>query len=233
MPEDSSEGCVSYGQNDIMEEDEKMQEVLNQFVNSHEQTYEEFLNTFTHLSRETKDLRGRTPDGLLVENIAPTAPLSHRNTTPTSSPPPEEDQIVIDAGRLVGGCNLDDRPLSGMFKVDNFFEADTFEADGEMDQKTAGPQLLPGEAEDDVTSYIPSFARQTELQFRTLPAVHLPSQEVQEVQRDDVEPFCLDQDFDYDRVVLTPKYTEDEMKTKTEMPLLVVPSAMDSTTNGT
>ncbi|XP_069479447.1 intraflagellar transport-associated protein isoform X2 [Ambystoma mexicanum] len=137
MPEDSSEGCVSYGQNDIMEEDEKMQEVLNQFVNSHEQTYEEFLNTFTHLSRETKDLRGRTPDGLLVENIAPTAPLSHRNTTPTSSPPPEEDQIVIDAGRLVGGCNLDDRPLSGMFKVDNFFEADTFEADGEMDQKTA------------------------------------------------------------------------------------------------
>lgn len=35
---------------ETMDEDQIMKEVLDKFVNCHEQTYEEFLSTFTHLS---------------------------------------------------------------------------------------------------------------------------------------------------------------------------------------
>jgi hypothetical protein len=35
----------------IMDEDKLIEEVLDKFVNCHEQTYEEFLSTFTHLSK--------------------------------------------------------------------------------------------------------------------------------------------------------------------------------------
>lgn len=34
-----------------MDEDQMIEEVLDKFVNCHEQTYEEFLSTFTHLSK--------------------------------------------------------------------------------------------------------------------------------------------------------------------------------------
>lgn len=36
---------------EIMNEDRLTEEVLDKFVNCHEQTYEEFLSTFTHLSK--------------------------------------------------------------------------------------------------------------------------------------------------------------------------------------
>lgn len=36
---------------EIMDEDRIIEDVLDKFVNSHEQTYEEFLSTFTHLSK--------------------------------------------------------------------------------------------------------------------------------------------------------------------------------------
>lgn len=36
---------------EIMDEDRLVEEVLDRFVNCHEQTYEEFLSTFTHLSK--------------------------------------------------------------------------------------------------------------------------------------------------------------------------------------
>ena len=36
---------------EIMEEDQIIEEVLDKFVNCHEQTYGEFLSTFTHLSK--------------------------------------------------------------------------------------------------------------------------------------------------------------------------------------
>lgn len=36
---------------EIMDEDQIIEEVLDKFVNCHEQTYEEFLSTFTQLSK--------------------------------------------------------------------------------------------------------------------------------------------------------------------------------------
>uniref|UniRef100_F1MNY3 Intraflagellar transport associated protein n=1 Tax=Bos taurus TaxID=9913 RepID=F1MNY3_BOVIN len=37
---------------EMMDEDRLIEEVLDKFVNCHEQTYEEFLRTFTHLSKD-------------------------------------------------------------------------------------------------------------------------------------------------------------------------------------
>ncbi|XP_070329262.1 intraflagellar transport-associated protein isoform X4 [Odocoileus virginianus] len=39
---------------EMMDEDRLIEEVLDKFVNCHEQTYEEFLRTFTHLSKGAK-----------------------------------------------------------------------------------------------------------------------------------------------------------------------------------
>lgn len=36
---------------EIMDEDRMIEDVLDRFVNCHEQTYEEFLSTFSHLSK--------------------------------------------------------------------------------------------------------------------------------------------------------------------------------------
>ena len=36
---------------ETMDEDQLIEEVLDKFVNCHEQTYEEFLSSFTHLSK--------------------------------------------------------------------------------------------------------------------------------------------------------------------------------------
>lgn len=42
--------CLHIGIGD-MDEDQMIEEVLDKFVSCHEQTYEEFLSTFTHLSK--------------------------------------------------------------------------------------------------------------------------------------------------------------------------------------
>ncbi|XP_069077919.1 intraflagellar transport-associated protein [Pleurodeles waltl] len=227
MPEGSTEGYLACHQNAIMEEDKKIQEVLDQFLSSHEQTYKEFLNGFTHLSTDTENLSGWTSDSFLLENSGSSAPQSctskvsemkkglSDSTTMTTLQPTDEEQILIDADRRVGGCNLDDLSLAGRLKVDNFFTVDTDEADEEMAQMI-GAELLPGEAEDEVKCYVPSITRRTQLQLRTLPETHRSNQKTEESTRDDVEPFCLDQNFDYDSVVLTPKYTKAEMKTMAE-----------------
>ncbi|XP_078540464.1 intraflagellar transport-associated protein [Lissotriton helveticus] len=227
MPEDITEAYLACGRNDTMEEDKNIQEVLDQFLNSHEQTYEEFLDSFTHLTKDTKNLSGRTSDGLLLKNTGASGPQScasnvfearkglSDSTTVTTPLPTDEDQILINGDRRVGACNLDDLSLAGRLKVDNFFATDSGEADEEMLQMM-GPELLPGEAEDEVKCYVPSITRRTQLQLRTLPETHRCDQKTAEVTRDDVEPFSLDQHFDYDSVVLTPKYTKAEMKAMAE-----------------
>lgn len=198
-----------------MEEDKNIQEVLDQFLNSHEQTYEEFLDSFTHLSEDTKNLSGRTSDGLML-NTGSSGPQTcaskvsearkelSDSTTGTMLQPTDEDQRVC-------ACNVDDLSLAGRLKVDNFVAANSGEADEEMVQMI-GAELLPGEAEDEVKCYVPSITRRTQLQLRTLPETHRSDQKTEEITRDDVEPFSLDQTFDYDSVALTPKYTTAEMK---------------------
>uniref|UniRef100_A0A8C4FHH3 Intraflagellar transport associated protein n=1 Tax=Catagonus wagneri TaxID=51154 RepID=A0A8C4FHH3_9CETA len=114
---------------ETMDEDRLIEEVLNKFVNCHEQTYEEFLSTFTHLS---KDLG-----------------------------------------------------------------------------------LLPGEVEQDestsVPSYIPSAAQPLAPGVKPRPTGKGADQQREEIIGDEVQPFSLDEDFDYEAVMLTPRFTPAEI----------------------
>uniref|UniRef100_A0A7N5K7P5 Intraflagellar transport associated protein n=1 Tax=Ailuropoda melanoleuca TaxID=9646 RepID=A0A7N5K7P5_AILME len=120
---------------DIMDEDQLIEEVLDKFVNCHEQTYEEFLSTFTHLS---KDLL-----------------------------------------------------------------------------------LLPGAVEEDiftcVPSYIPSVAQPFAPGVKPAPAERGADKQTEEILGDEVQPFSLDEEFDYDAVMLTPKFTPAEIDAITEL----------------
>ncbi|XP_073760848.1 intraflagellar transport-associated protein isoform X6 [Callorhinus ursinus] len=120
---------------EIMDEDQLIEEVLDKFVNCHEQTYEEFLSTFTHLSKDSL--------------------------------------------------------------------------------------LLPGEVEEDlctrVPSYIPSVAQPFASGFKPGPAVGGGDKQTEETLGDEVQPFSLDEEFDYDVVTLTPKFTPAELDVITEL----------------
>ncbi|XP_008580612.1 PREDICTED: uncharacterized protein C11orf74 homolog isoform X2 [Galeopterus variegatus] len=120
---------------EIMDEDRLIEEVLDKFVNCHEQTYEEFLGTFTHLS---KDLL-----------------------------------------------------------------------------------LLPGEVEQDVStsvpSYFPSVGQPLAPEMKPKPAVKGMNKPMEEIPGDEVQPFSLDEEFDYDNVALTPKFTAAEIETIKEL----------------
>uniref|UniRef100_UPI003101116C intraflagellar transport-associated protein isoform 3 n=1 Tax=Rattus norvegicus TaxID=10116 RepID=UPI003101116C len=150
---------------EIMSEDQLMKEVLDKFVNCHEQTYEEFLSTFTHLSKEDNVAKGGAHGMNLSENTLTAEKWNHkiesnghhfRNRTiflHDSSECSEEDQIVIDEGQKVGSSFQGDMTRAGKVKILG----------------------------------------------------------------DEVQPFFLDEDFDYDNVTLTPKFTAGEIATIQEL----------------
>ncbi|XP_042547441.1 intraflagellar transport-associated protein isoform X2 [Dipodomys spectabilis] len=118
----------------IMDEDQLFEEVLDKFINCHEQTYEEFLSTFTHLSKDR--------------------------------------------------------------------------------------MLLPGEVEQELSTYVPSYTpvdRPPINEEKLKPTVKRTMEQVSEILGDEVQPFSLDEEFDYDNVTLTPKYTPEDIDTIKEL----------------
>lgn len=210
-----------------MDKDPLMEEVLDKFINSHEQTYEEFLSTFTHLSKEDI-MTKRGALGLAASNTFMSVEFTHKNephdhclghtstSLRTSSQCLEEEQIVLDEGQKVGNFFQGDLNRAGRVKVDNFLDLEDLDADEDTPQMSRDLLLLPGEADEDISSTVPSY----------LPSVHQPlTAEVkpkptikgkepnEEVLGDEVQPFSLDEDFDYDNVTLTPKFTSAEIET--------------------
>uniref|UniRef100_A0A2K6EYG0 Intraflagellar transport associated protein n=1 Tax=Propithecus coquereli TaxID=379532 RepID=A0A2K6EYG0_PROCO len=120
---------------EIMDEDRLIEEVLDKFVNCHEQTYEQFLSTFTHL---LKDLL-----------------------------------------------------------------------------------LLPGEVEQEVSTSMPSCNPSVDqpltLAVKPKPTVKGTEKQMEEILGDEVQPFSLDEEFDYDNVILTPKFSLAEIETIKEL----------------
>ncbi|XP_049635856.1 intraflagellar transport-associated protein isoform X2 [Suncus etruscus] len=120
---------------EMMDEDRSVEDVLDKFVSCHEQTYEEFLSTFTHL---LKDL-----------------------------------------------------------------------------------MLLPGEVEQDLCMSMPSYTPSTTWPpapgIKPQPTVRSAHQQMEEVFGDEVQPFSLNEEFDYDSVVLTPKFTPEELQAIQEL----------------
>ncbi|KAM8968601.1 protein C11orf74 homolog isoform X3 [Sarcophilus harrisii] len=134
-----------------------------------------------------------------------------------------EKKIMIDKGRRVGNSTEGDLDRAGKVKVDNFLDLEDFDMDEEIDPKSI-PELLllPGEVEEEyhysTSSYIPSFDQYSQSESKSLPPTeHLVFGHFKEVSGDEVQPFSLDEDFDYDNVILTPKYSNAEMKTFEEM----------------
>uniref|UniRef100_A0ABI0P133 Intraflagellar transport associated protein n=2 Tax=Bos TaxID=9903 RepID=A0ABI0P133_BOVIN len=121
---------------EMMDEDRLIEEVLDKFVNCHEQTYEEFLRTFTHLSKDVL--------------------------------------------------------------------------------------LLPGQVEQEVSLSVPSYIPSVAIQpvtpgTKPRPTVKAADKQSKEIVGDEVQPFSLDEEFDYDAVVLTPKFTPAEMNAIKEL----------------
>ncbi|XP_060032566.1 intraflagellar transport-associated protein isoform X2 [Erinaceus europaeus] len=213
---------------DIMDEHQLIEEVLDKFVNGHEQTYEEFLSTFTHLSKEDHETKRRVYGNDSSENILTSIKFANgdkpddhhlENKTislPTSLQCSEEEQIVLDEGQKVGSSLQGDLNRAGKVKVDNFLDLEDLDLDEELKLKMNSDfLLLPGEVEQDLSvsipSYIPSMVQSS------APAVKLKSTkkgtniQTEEILGDEVQPFSLDEEFDYDNVILTPKFTAAEI----------------------
>lgn len=220
---------------EIMDEDRIMEEVLDKFVNCHEQTYEEFRSTFTHLSEEDNVTKrgefGTDASGKIFTPVKFThknEPNDHHFRNPTvfhhtSSQCLEEEQIVMDEGQKVGSSLQGDLNRAGKIKVDNFLDLEDLDMDEEIKPQMSKDLklLLPGEVEEDIStsvcSYIPSVDQLLTAEVKPKPTVKGTEKQTEEIFGDEVQPFSLDEEFDYDNVALTPKFTAAEMETIREL----------------
>lgn len=216
-----------------MDEDELMKEVLDKFINCPEQTYEEFLSTFTHLSKENSVARRGACGTDLSENIFTTKKLTHkkeshdhhfRNTVVVPHTSSEDDQIVIDEGQHVGSFLRGNRTQVGKVKVkvDNFLNLEDLDMEEESEpQMNKDRLLLPGEVEQDISASVPAYVPSVNLpltsELKPEPTVQRTRQQMEEIFGDEVQPFFLDEEFDYDNVTLTPKFTDGEIATIQEL----------------
>ncbi|KFO19907.1 hypothetical protein H920_18744 [Fukomys damarensis] len=99
-------------------------------------------------------------------------------------------------------------------QVDNFLDLEDMDVDEEME-----PQMSKGEVEEDISSCVPSYipsAYQSCTTEEKLKPTMKGKEQKEEILGDEVQPFSLDEDFDYDSVTLTPKFTSAEMETLRE-----------------
>ncbi|XP_074005662.1 intraflagellar transport-associated protein isoform X4 [Numenius arquata] len=189
--------------------------VLDQFINSHEQSYEEFLNTFTYLLKEEE---GKTIQGSKVDSLRKTfstSELSDSNKQAGSpgrskemweSLPPQmsdESETVMNESWRAGVSGGNHLSLSETVKVDKYLDLE----DVDTDEETCN-----GEVEQPVTHCTPFLDKPIQLKFKTLSVPQPSDNKAQELLGDDVQPFSLDEEFDYDNVALTPKFSEAELK---------------------
>ncbi|XP_063189871.1 intraflagellar transport-associated protein isoform X3 [Chroicocephalus ridibundus] len=170
--------------------------ILDQFINSHEQSYEEFLNTFTYLSKEEE---GKTIQGSKVDSLRKTfstSELSNRNKQDGSP------------GRSKEMCVSLPPQMSNDNEVDKYLDLEDVDTDEET---------CCGEVEQTVTYCAPFFDKPIQLKLKTLPVPQPSDNKAQQLLGDDVQPFSLDEEFDYDNVALTPKFSEAELKAIMEL----------------
>ncbi|XP_009575239.1 PREDICTED: uncharacterized protein C11orf74 homolog [Fulmarus glacialis] len=149
--------------------------ILDQFINSHEQSYEEFLKTFTYLFKEEE---GKTIQGSKVDSLRKTfstSELSNRNKQDgspgrnkeiwVSLPPqmPNENETVMNEGWKASGSNGNDLSLSEKVKVDKYLDLEDIDTDEETYTGT------------------PFFDKPIKLNFRTLSVPQPSDSKTQEV----------------------------------------------------
>lgn len=207
--------------------DQAMTEALEQFCNSPEQTYEQFLSTFTNLTpenvrdtpltaprghgdREMDSSRERQrEDGVTEMEESVYRRMGQANRC---SPTADQEEVLLDGG-CVGGrlggpsSSAPDRPV----KFDNYLGDSEDEED---DVDATGTCALPGEIEEDLIAVSSSsLCHHTLLEISstfTDQRTHTPSAAENQDESEEVVPFHLDEDFDYDNVVLSHKYVIQE-----------------------
>ncbi|XP_064920932.1 intraflagellar transport-associated protein isoform X4 [Columba livia] len=200
--------------------------ILDQFSDSHEQSYEEFLNTFTYL---LKDKEGKTIQGVKADSLRKTfstSELSNGNKNDGSperskeiwvSLPPQmsnKNEAVMSESWKARGSDGNNLSLSERVKMDKCLDLE----DTDTDEETcSGSLVLPGEVEQTVTSCTPFFDKPIQVKFRTSLVPQPSDSKAQELLWNNVQPFSLDEEFDYDNVALTPKFSEAELKSITEL----------------
>nr|XP_025953468.1 uncharacterized protein C11orf74 homolog isoform X2 [Dromaius novaehollandiae] len=229
-----------------MEEQLLNNSILDQFINSHEQSYEEFLYTFTYLSKDgvlcylsgvslLAEEEGKTMQGCKVDSrrkAFSTSELPGRNKEDDGSPGRSRELSVPLASQMPNGnetemseCWKVGRPdgnnLSLSERVKLFLQVDKYldlqDIDTDEEIYSAGSLVLPGEVEQTATCCTLSFDQPIQWKFRTLSVIQPSDSKTQELLGDDVQPFSLDEDFDYDNVALTPKFSEAELKAITDL----------------
>lgn len=201
--------------------------ILDQFINSHEQSYEEFLNTFTYLLKEKE---GKTIEESKVDSLRKTSPTSElpnrskQDGSPERSeemwvsfPPqrPHEKKTVMSENWTAGVSDGNNLSLSEKQKVDEYLNLE--DVDTDEDTCSAGSLVLPGEVEETVACCTTFFDKPIQPKFRALSVPQLLASKAQELLGDDVQPFSVDEEFDYDNVALTPKFSEAELKAIKEL----------------
>ncbi|XP_062054016.1 intraflagellar transport-associated protein isoform X2 [Lepus europaeus] len=222
----------------IMDEDRVIEEALDKFVNSHEQTYEEFLSTFTYLSKEDNGMT-RGAFGTSSSEKLPSVKCTHENEPNdhhhlgskiiflrTSSQCLEE-QIVAEEGQKVGIFLQGDLNRAGKVKEDPLLDLEDLDVDEEIKPRMSKDLLLlPGEVEQDIQASVPPMDQPLTPHVKPKPTVkgtvveEIPRAEVQSSlldEGDEVQTFCLDEEFDYDSVTLTPKFTPAEIESIKEL----------------
>ncbi|XP_062351636.1 intraflagellar transport-associated protein [Cinclus cinclus] len=201
--------------------------ILDQFINSHEQSYEEFLSTFTYLLKEKEEetIQGSKVDSLRKKCSTSELPnRSKQDGLPERSkemwvsfPPrmPNENETVMSESSTAGASDGSNLSLSERVKVDKSLHLEDVDTDEET--CNAGSLVLPGEVEETVTCCTPFFDKPIQPKFRALSVPQPSDSKAQELLGDDVQPFSLDEEFDYDNVALTPKFSEAELKAILEL----------------
>ncbi|XP_031449216.1 protein C11orf74 homolog [Phasianus colchicus] len=195
--------------------------ILDQFINSHEQSYEEFLSTFTYLLKEEerkmvqgckKSLRKSLSASEISNGDKQDGLLERSKEKLVSFPPqtPNENKTVINESWKSGDSDGNGLSLSERAQVDCYLETDL---DGEP--CNAGSFVLPGEVEEIGTCCLPPFEKSFQEKLKISSVQQPLDNKAEELLGDDVQPFLLDEEFDYDNVALTSKFSEAEL-----MPML-------------
>ncbi|KAI1237960.1 hypothetical protein IHE44_0014056, partial [Lamprotornis superbus] len=125
-----------------------------------------------------------------------------------------ENETVMSESSTAAVCDGSNLSLSERVKVDRYLHLE----DVDTDEETCNESLvLPGEVEETVTCCTPFFDKPVQPKFRALPVPQPSDSKAQELLGDDVQPFSLDEEFDYDNVTLTPKFSGAELKAIIEL----------------
>ncbi|XP_064785796.1 intraflagellar transport-associated protein [Oncorhynchus masou masou] len=184
-------------------DDEVVLETLKCFCSSSEQTYDQFLSSFTHLtpgsagsghttrpSRPSHLSREMERSGELRRNGEEDAAEERRGQQSVCVPPADQEEL------------------------DNYLDVGDFsEEEGDVTaDPDGGVRVLPGEVEEELSAYLPSFCHLTQLDLTSTGRRTGTRGQQQDTppqgqsDSEEVLPFNLDENFDYDNVVLSSKH---------------------------